>query len=290
MTETLILITAHNPLSRFDPLLKCLKEYAKFSGNKTVVIYVDYEHKDDVYDFEELLEANTTQDLRIEVQIAGPEYKGYSLCWAHKDLLRLSVVQEAYDYYIYSENDMLFTREHFDYWLNYKDSLKELNLEPSFCRYELQGDLKIPFDNYKKWNLTEITEDVWHDIPHKATVYLTPTDPKFLGFILLGNPYSGMMVLDKEQAEEYIASPSSHIQISHMLTGHRNWPVADRASMGLAFENLNDGQDHRRVVPIVKKDSKIVIAEEGLIRHLDTKYSDELIKKAELITTENMFK
>ena len=289
MTKTLILITAHNPLSRFDTLLRCLKEYEKFPGENFVVIYVDYEHKDDVYDLEELLEANTHERLKIEVQVAGPEFKDYYLCWAHKDLLRLSVAQKAYDYYIYSENDMLFTREHFTYWLDYKDKLKELNLEPSFCRFEEHGKLKIPFDNYKKYNLTEITENVWHDIPHKATVYLTPKDSRFIGFVLLGNPYSGMMALDQEQAEEYIMSPSSHINTSHMLTGHRNWPVADRSSMGLAFQNLDEGQDHRRVVPLVKKNGKVAIADVGLIQHLDTKYSDPLVKDPDFITTETMF-
>lgn len=289
MTKTLILVTAHNPLARFDPLMRCLKEYAGLPGDKFVVLYVDYDHRDDVYDLEELLEANLFEGLKVEIQIAGPEFKDYYLCWAHKDLLRLSVVQEAYDYYIYSENDMLFTRKHFDYWFRYKDKLKKLNLEPSFCRFERQGDLKIPFDNYKRYNLTELTEDVWHDIPHKASVYLTPEDDNFIGFILLGNPYSGMMILDQDQAAEYIASPSAHINISHMLTGHRNWPVADRSSMGLAFENLKDGQDHRRVVPLVKREGKVVIADEGLIQHLDTKYSKDLVKKSDCITTENMF-
>ena len=190
---------------------------------------------------------------------------------------------------MYSENDMLFTQEHFDYWRDNKEALKELNLEPSFCRYELHGDLKIPFDNYKKYNLTDFTENVWHDIPHKATVYLTPTHEHFFGFVLLGNPYSGMMILDQEQADEYIGSVSAHPTLSHRLTCHRNWPIADRSSMGLAFENLNDGQDHRRVVPLVKKNGRAVIADVGLIRHLDHKYSETLLRQTDCISTENMF-
>lgn len=289
MKKLLCLITAHNPLDRFDPLLRCLEEYEKFPCKTTVIIYIDYEHKDDCKTLEELIESHIDKSLDVVVSVAPKEYTGYYLCWAHKELLRVAVCEQAYDYYIYSENDMLFTPEHFDYWLSNKDFLKELNLEPSWCRYEEQGDLKIPFDNYKRYNLTEITEDVWYDIPHKASIYLTPRHEKFVGFILLGNPYSGMMILDQEQAEEYIGSISAHAEISHRLTGHRNWPIADRASMGLAFENLNDGQDHRRVVPIVKKNGSVVIADEGLIQHLDTKYSDVLIESKDLITTETMF-
>ena len=289
MKKLLILVTAFDPLSRFDPLLKCLKEYAKFPFQTTVVIYIDYEHLRDQEDLRELIEANVCEKLKVELVAAPSSYKGYYLCWAHKNLLRLAVTQNTYDYYMYSENDMLFTLDHMNYWLDNKDMLKELNLEPSFCRYELNGDLRIPFDNYKRYNLTELTENVWHDIPHQAKVYLTPTHEKYLGFILLGNPYSGMMILDQEMAEEYIASVSSHPELSHRMVGHRNWPIADRSSMGIAFENLEDGQDHRRVVPLVRKGNWVTIADEGLIRHLDTKYSDTLLKQSDCITTENMF-
>jgi len=289
MKKFLILVTAHDPLSRFDPLLKCLKEYAKFPFQTTVVIYIDYEHMRDQGDLRDLIEANICEKLNVEIVAAPSSYTGYHLCWAHKNLLRLAVTQSTYDYYMYSENDMLFTPDHLNYWLENKDMLKELNLEPSFCRYELNGDLKIPFDNYKRYNLTELTENVWHDIPHQAKIYLTPTHEKYLGFILLGNPYSGMMILDQEMAEEYIASVSSHPELSHRMVGHRNWPIADRSSMGIAFENLEEGQDHRRVVPLVRKGDWVTIADEGLIRHLDTKYSDNLLKQADCITTENMF-
>ena len=50
MEKILILVTAHNPLSRFDPLLRCLKEYAKLPLDSTVVIYIDDEHASDSED------------------------------------------------------------------------------------------------------------------------------------------------------------------------------------------------------------------------------------------------
>jgi len=289
MKKLLILVTANDPLSRFDPLLNCLKEYARLPCKTTVVIYIDYDHLRDQEDLAQLIKSNVCEKLQVEVVVAPENYKGYYLCWAHKDLLRLAVTQKSYDYYMYSENDMLFTTQNFEYWEQNKEELKELKLEPSFCRYEINQNCKIPFDNYKRYNLTDITENVWHDIPHQATVYLTPTHAKYVGFILLGNPYSGMMILDQEMAEEYIGSVSSHPELSHRMVGHRNWPIADRSSMGIAFENLEEGQDHRRVVPLVRKDGSVVIANEGLILHQDTKYSDTLLKQSDCITTENMF-
>ena len=128
MEKLLILVTAHNPLSRFDPLLKCLKEYAKFPLDTTVVIYVDYEHLRDQGPLRELIDANVCDKLKIEIVSAPSNFTGYYLCWAHKNILRLAVTQNTYDYYMYTENDMLFTRDHLDYWLENKDLLKELNL------------------------------------------------------------------------------------------------------------------------------------------------------------------
>ena len=153
MKKLLVLLTAHDPLHRFDPLLRVLEEYEKFPTETTVVIYVDYEHREDEEDLDKLIRSNISEDLNFVISVAPPEYKEYYLCWAHKDMLRLAVTQGAYDYYLYSENDMLFTPEHFEYWLSNKENLKKLNLEPSWCRYEEQMDLKIPFDNYKQYNV-----------------------------------------------------------------------------------------------------------------------------------------
>jgi hypothetical protein len=123
------------------------------------------------------------------------------------------------------------------------------------------------------------TRDVWGERPYQVESYLTPLDDEFVGFVSLGNPYMGMMILDQDMAEEYIASISSDPLKSFELTQFRCWPLADRSSMGLAFENLLPGQEHRRVVPIVKNHDKVQIASCGLVEHCDTKYSKELEDK-----------
>jgi hypothetical protein len=108
---------------------------------------------------------------------------------------------------------------------------------------------------------------------------LTPLDDWFVGFVSLGNPYMGMMILDQEMAEKYVVSASSDPVKSFELTQFRCWPLADRSSMGLAFENLRPGQEHRRVVPVIKVDNSLQIAPCGLVEHCDTKYSRDLQDK-----------
>lgn len=265
-------VTAHDPLSRVDPLLKVLHGYEEIPGAvKDVFIHIDDEHKEDAKLLYDLLEPNF-KTLDIEIIPAGPEYQGFALCWSHKDLLKLAIKTKSYDVYIYSENDMAFNSEHYVYWMTYRQYLKPLNLEPGFCRYEKHGEKCVPFDNYKKWRIHGVTPDVWGSRPYKVQSYLTPSF-ELTGFVSLGNPYMGVMVLDQEMADAYIRSDSFDPVKSFDLTRHRCWPIADRSSMGLAFENLLPGQEHRRVVPIMTEKNTIAIAPCGLIEHLDKKYS-----------------
>lgn len=274
----LIFVTAHNPLSRFDALLKTLRGYEEIPGLKDVFIYIDYEHETDKETLKALLEANVTFNS-LHIVVASESWQGFSLTWAHKGLLREAVLNKYYDFYVYTENDMCFTSENFIYWFLYKDKLKALNLEPGFCRYEAYESLMVPFDNHRVWQLNKPTRDVWGDRPYQVESYLTPLDSWFVGFVSLGNPYMGMMILDQEMAERYVTSTSFDPVKSFELTEFRCWPLADRSSMGLAFENLEPGQEHRRVVPVVKVGDSIQIAPYGLIEHCDTKYSRELQDK-----------
>lgn len=274
----LIFVTAHDPLSRFDALLKTLRGYEEIPGVKDVFIYIDYAHRGDEDTLKELLDSNVTFNS-INIVVASEEWEGYSLTWAHKGLLREAVLNKYYDFYVYTENDICFTSENFLYWFLYKDRLKKLNLEPGFCRYESYKSLMVPFDNHKVWQLNQPTRDVWGDRPYTVDSYLTPLDDWFVGFVSLGNPYMGMMILDQQMAEQYVTSSSSDPIRSFELTQFRCWPLADRSSMGLAFENLLEGQEHRRVVPVLKVDNKLQIAPCGLVEHCDTKYSSQLEDK-----------
>jgi len=276
LTNYFIAVTAHNPLERFDVLLKTLKGYTTLSGVKDFYIFIDFEHKQDKQAVLDLLQPNLGP-CNLNIIVAEPEYVGFSLTWAHKHLLKQVVQNKTYDFYVYTENDMLFTRENFDYWLAWKDKLKILNLEPGFCRVERRDNLLIPFDNYRNWDLNGPTKAVWGDRPYNVQTFMTPYDD-FICFASIGNPYMGMMILDSEMAEKYIVSDSCDPIKSFDLTKFRCWPIADRSSLGLAFESLNFDQEHRRVVPLVRDRNKLRIAPCGLLEHLDNKYSNVLLK------------
>lgn len=274
----LVFVTAHNPLARFDALLKTLRGYEDIPGIKDVFIYIDFEHRDDKDILKDLVTSNVSFNS-LNIIVASEEWQGYSLTWAHKGLLREAVNNRYYDFYVYTENDMVFTSENFLYWFLYKDKLKKLNLEPGFCRYESYESKLVPFDNHRVWQLNKETRDVWGARPYRVNSYLLPQDDWLVGFVSLGNPYMGMMILDQDMAEKYVISQSSDPVKSFELTQFRCWPLADRSSMGLAFEDLQPGQEHRRVVPIIKVDNRVQIPPCGLVEHCDTKYSQDLDSK-----------
>lgn len=284
-----IVITAFNPLSRVNKLIKLLTEYKKLPGTKDVFIYVDWGHGNDVALLHDLIQAKI-EGLSVQAVVCSPRFEGYELTWAHKEDLKNAVLDKKYDFYMYSEDDMLFTEDNFNYWLSYKDRLSRLNLEPGFCRFERRDNSLIPFDNYRVWNIGRATPDVWRDIPYVCTTYKTAED-EFWGFVSLANPYSAFMVLDQSSADRYITSDSFYPDRSYLKVAHRNWPLADRSSMGVAFEDLLFYQEHRRVVPVVMNEQgELEIAPCGLIEHLDNRYSKDLASKhTKLITTKTMF-
>ena len=288
MKSIYITVTAHNPLARIDTTLKVLKGYESIELEKEIDIFIDFDHRLDLDEFS-LIVASHTDFNRVGFVVAGEEYKGYDLCWAHKPSLIKKIRKKTHDFYMYSENDMLFTKKHFDYWYKHKDELKAHNLEPGFCRVERLGNKMIPFDNYRKWKLGGVTEYVWGDIPFKSEFIPKLFDEDIFGFTTLGNPYSGMMILDQEDAEKYVESWSCNPIHSHIKTGKRNWPIADRASMGLAFEDLKPWQEHRRVVPVTYEGDSVVIPDYALVEHLDKKYSSALAKNQSIIDTKTMF-
>lgn len=275
--RSIIFVTAYDPWKRIDVLLETLRGYSEIPGLLDVVVHIDWDSRESQALLEQLLkEEFSFNDLSVVV--AGEEYEGFTLTWAHKEALKDLIKLKAYDIYIYTENDILFKREHFIYWYSWKDRLKRLNLEPGFCRFEKFEDKSVPFDNHRVWNLRGKTKAVWGERPYTCDLLLTPNDES-LGFVSLGNPYSGMMILDQEMADVYVNSLSSNPVKSMERVSFRCWPIADRSSLGTAFENLLPNQEHRRVVPLILNEGKVTIAPYGLLEHMDTKYSSELSQK-----------
>lgn len=281
-----VAITAHKPLSRLSSLIKVLNEYQQYEAQVYANIYVDYDSQDDVPKLEAELEQ--FDKLKIEVRVASPGYENWYLTWAHKTDLALAILNRKADFYIYQENDVLIRWDNFNYYRKWKPVLSRYGLEPGFALFEEFEGKKVPVGNYERWSLTRETPNVWHDIGFTVPKLLViDYDVDF--FIQLGSPYYCGMILNQEDGEHYIRTDSFDPNKSYEKVGIRNWPIADRSSMGVAFEDLPTGHEHRRCVPVSKVKDHYEIISCGLIEHDDTKYSKQFKEKnKELICVEDM--
>lgn len=282
-----VAIAAHDPLARVEKLLRVLKLYTEFELKVSVFIYVNYEAQNDVDKLAQLLRPFHGL-LELNIIIAGPEYAGWGLTWAHKHDLVQACMSYKYDYYIYQENDMLVTWDHFKYWLRWKPRLAEHGLEPGFIRYESFKGQKIPFDNHYRYLLTKRTPNVWSDRGFDVQKILV-VDHEIKFFAQIASPYYAAMILDSADAVKYVKSDSMDPVKSVKIVDFRNWPLADRSSMGLAFENVPSGLEHRRCIPVIEENGVYKPHPCCLLAHDDTKYSTELAEKqTELITCDTM--
>ena len=279
-------ITAHDPMSRLSTLLLVVSQYEKFVEDVSIKVYIDYDSQEVADDLHGFL---SNFNLEIEVVVCSPDFKGYALCWAHKLDFAMSAFNQEFDYYIYQENDMVLTRDNFNYWRSWYKRLEPLGLEPGFIRYELYEGSKIPFDNYLVHSLTKTTPNVWTNEGFKPLNVLC-VDHEIDFFTQAANPYYGAMILSSEKAKEYLFTDAFDMHKSYQYVGKRNWPLADRSSMGLTFYPP-EGAEHRRSIPITKKGDSFLPKPECLIEHRSNRYSKELAEKAHepLLTTDNIF-
>ena len=271
-----VAITAHKPLARLNSLINVLNEYLRYPFDIAVKIYIDYDSQDDVELLENVLEPY--KKLNEQVVVAAPGYENWYLTWAHKTDLALEILNRRADFYIYQENDMLITLENFLYWRKWRPVLGRRGLEPGFIRFERFEDLKVPFDNHYVYSLTKETPNVWSGVGFTVPKILV-VDYDIDFFVQVANPYYGAMLLNQEDGEKYIRSDSYDPERSYSKVGIRNWPIADRSSMGLAFEDIPSGLEHRRCVPVIKEGGSYVPHPVGLLEHDDHKYAPELKQK-----------
>lgn len=268
-----VAITAHSPLSRIDPLINVVRAYNAFVCDVCIYVYIDYASQACVEDLLKILETVSTKT--VEIKVASPEYENWYLTWAHKTDLALAVFNRAADFYIYQENDMVLLWDNFVYWARWKPRLAQLGLEPGFVRYEVFENQKIAFDNYYPYSLSKETPSIWGSVGFTVPKLLV-VDREVHFFVQLANPYYGAMILDQSDAESYIRSDSFDPEKSYAKVGIRNWPIADRSSLGLTFESVPSGYEHRRCVPVRKENGMYKLHSNGLIRHDDLKYSPKL--------------
>lgn len=283
-----VAITAYSPTSRIPYLRQILQNYADLNHDVEAHIYCDFEAQHEHY---MLTTSIKGRNADFELHYCSPSWQGYRLTWAHKEDLKEAILNKKADLYIYQEDDIDLKHRHIEYYLKYRKVLKPLGLTPGFTRFEKWNSEIVPFDNQEIHPLNGKTRNIWGPISFPVNSYFVNNSDDILVFSQLQNPYYAAMILDQEEADEYIESPSFDEHKSAEVISYRGWPVADRSSMGTAFNNVPKSHrnlQHKRAVALSEN---LGIHPSCLIEHFGTKYSEMLINNhKEILNYKEIFK
>jgi hypothetical protein len=174
----------------------------------------------------------------------------WNLVWEHKSLLEKDYKKgNSKSLYLYIENDILFTQQNLQYWIDEIKVTSKYSLMPSFLRVEF--DVKN-----EKW----VAIDVFNNT--KLNVKSLPRlKIRNKLFVQLPNSYSGLYLLNHSQLKIHIASKAFSKTASKDLTW---WDLGARATSGNQFVGVPKGFSSRHVI---KLDRKTLIPDESVIVH-----------------------
>lgn len=222
--------------------------------------YIGIATRTDIYivtnitDTQRIAEALPHCHDQMSIKFVTPSGIGhpYLLTWAHREIFQKVFTSSAASHFLYTEDDLLFSRSNVMYWLRHRDSLQKHGLIPSFFRVEMHQK--------NGWVSTDCTS------PHSLYCHPKLTLKDGTLFACMQNPYQGMYFLDRQLMEEFAAS-------SAMSPDFGKWPIREKAAQGLTFVNVPKGYTSRNLV-LVNLYTK-TIPQEAWIHHLPNNYAND---------------
>ena len=173
----------------------------------------------------------------------------YRLTWKCRSMMELQ--KDSFDYFIYSEDDTLFTKKNFNYWLKNKTYLNKNKYNLGFVRVE-----KSQIDN-SLWTTDQFVQ---------LDEYIVLNKKKF---IVLKNPYFAMWIYDKLEFNNFIKSKFWNL---HNWRGLNSFTkLYDREKSAVGWHGLNMNRYIATVIPLNNKK----VPNSCLINHTSNKYVTE---------------
>ena len=257
--RVLVAITVHFNANRLKFLAEVLRTLSDFPVAAMEIILVTNTLSDDKLAVLRRLCDEISPANRISIRNHDYLAHPFNLTWSHRAIVAREFVKNnggRYTHFIYLEDDIRLTFINFCYFVEYRETLRDVGLLPSFLRVEyssafngfVSSDNKAPVDMSHQSQL-DAGETVMMNIP---------------------NPYIACYILDIALAAEFVRSPSFRRGKSRNVT---EWDVRERAAMGLCFENVPDSFKSRYVVPISKLTGTALSC--TWISHLPNNYADD---------------
>jgi len=205
-------------------------------------------------------------DEKIKIILIEEIVHNRLLPWYHLNLMRKLYDKEEITHFLYLEDDILFNRSNFNYWINSRKILRKSNLIPGFTRVEINQNNKelyaVDFtkkNNIKKLPKIKVNEN-YEFVNHKF-------------------PYQGMYLYDRELMKEHLQGPSSNPDCGHGAFDTNyidsrmiNLDLMAKANIGLTYINAPSGFFNRMVTLFNIKEKEIDY--NCQIQHLTNKYTN----------------
>ncbi len=176
----------------------------------------------------------------------------FKLTWYCRNLMESQ--KDDYDIFIYCEDDLLFTKKNFQYWLAHKDKCIQNNYNLGFLRVEVNKK------NKKLYSTDQVEKSQYY-------VHLSKTK-----YLVLANSNSSFWIYDKDEFSEFIKTKYwrfdwKWISISDILL------IREMAAVGWHGQNMN-GIDMGRYLATIVPLKKEKVENKSFIRHLPDNYAN----------------
>lgn len=176
----------------------------------------------------------------------------YKLTWKCRNLMFLQ--RNDYDFFIFGEDDIVFSKNNFKYWLKYKNDCIKNNFNLGFLRVEIN----------KKNNLLYTSDQI-----SKIKYYVKIANKKFAK---LENSYCAFWIYDKNEFKKFIKTKYwkfywKWITISGILL------TREMAAVGWHGEDMN-GQFMNRYKASIIPISNHNLEKNSFIRHISNRYAN----------------
>lgn len=219
-------------------------------------------HRDLADDSATFIVTNTSDPEELDIiraavparrlEIITPTHMGhpYLLAWGHREVFRKCLETGGFSHYLYTEDDLLVTRDNIDYWLRGMADLAPYDCIPAFFRYEVDHDRQqVSTDVFRRLE--------YHKLPKVRT------GRRFM--VSLPWPYQGMYLLSERHARDLIFTEAGSPDY-----GLLEWGVRERAAQGLTFYKVPHWAYSRYLVGLTEDRA---VDPGALVHHLPNNYA-----------------
>jgi hypothetical protein len=242
-----------NYLSRINFLRKIIDCYKRISKNLDIFIHINKKlhNKHQIKDVNYILHNLSLEDPHLL------SWKSRKLIYEQKDI---------YDVFIYSEDDILFTKKNFDYWIKFKDICIKNNFNLGFIRAEK--------NNNKIYSI---------DVTTKLNKYLIINNNRFIVNDI--NPYCALWIYDRQELNKFIKSNIWNFNWRNEFS----YGVREMSAIG--WHGLKMTRFKGTLIPLAKiNKKKYVVNLDSLIYHLTSNYYSANKSTITNLVDENLLK